>query len=151
MRWVVFAIVLAGAADARAGNDLENWLVGPVFAIQIGGHPNSRGVIGVEGGGGYGPERFNVGFEHRGDGKTFAYADIDPWYLLGGTLGFGFDSDGKVEPVVGVWEGLPLNHAGSCEGWHPQLSISAGYRYTGVHELYVSIKAGEMNGNVCFD
>ena len=57
----------------------------------------------------------------------------------------------KIAPVLGIWEGLPLDNHGGCSGWHDQITISGGYRYTGVHELYLTIKAGMMNGNVCFD
>jgi len=150
MRLVVFAILLAGAADARADGNLENWLIGPVIGFQLGGHSPSPVVIGFEGGGGYGPERFNLGFEHRA-GKSFGYAEIDPWYLLGGSLGAGVDSDGEMHPVLGIWEGLPIGTHEPCSGWHPQISVAAGYRYTGVHEVYLTVKAGEMNGSLCWD
>lgn len=150
MRLVVVVLALVVAAPpAHAGNNLASWLVGPVLGVRLGGGPGSHLVIGFEGGGGYGPERFNLGFEHR-EGKDVGYVEIDPWYIVGGTLGIGLDSDGKAVPVLGVWEGMPLN-SGPCDGWHDQLTISGGYRYTGVHEMYVTVKAGRMDGSFCFD
>lgn len=144
---VVVALALA-PATASAEN-LENWLVGPLVGVRLGGPPGNRLVLGIEGGYGLGPERFNLGFEHRD--KMFYYAEIDPWYIVGGTFGIGVDEDSHIKPVLGVWEGLPLTMDAPCSGWHTQVSISAGYRYTGAHELYLSLKAGRMDGNFCFN
>ena len=49
-----------------------------------------------------------------------------------------------------MWEGLPLTGNPSCTSWHQEITISGGYRYTGAHELYVTMKAGWMEGDVCF-
>lgn len=148
MRAGIIALCLVWSGTASAGDNLANWLAGPVVGVVLGGH--GGGVIGVEGGGGYGPERFNLGFEHRGN-IEMAYVEVDPWYLVGGTFGIGVQSDGETKPVLGVWEGLPLQLGTGCTGWRQVLVISGGYRYTGVHELYASIKAGWMDGTVCFD
>ena len=94
---VVGCLLCSGAA--HAGNDLENWMLGPVFGVVLGSHGGT--VVGVEGGGGYGPERFNLGFEHRGT-IEMGYVEVDPWYLVGGTFGVGVQSDSKVEPVLGL-------------------------------------------------
>jgi hypothetical protein len=151
MRIVLSVVVLLSSARAEA-DDLLNVLIGPVFGIRLGGHDGPRGVFGVEGGVGVGPERINVGFEYRDD-KLFGYGELDPWFLVGGTLGVGVDSDGEVHPVLGVWEGIPLKLP-ECElpegEWGTAVSLSGGYRFTGVHELYVSIKAGQSQ-RVCFN
>jgi hypothetical protein len=154
MRWLVAVVLMVASTSAHAGNDLANWLVGPVIGVQISGRGGV--VLGIEGGGGYGPERFNLGFEHRYavDHGTveMGYIEVDPWYILGGTAGIGVQSDGKVEPVLGVWEGLPLSESNvPCSGWHTQVTISGGYRYTGAHELYLTVKAGYMDGKFCID
>jgi hypothetical protein len=150
MRALVLVGMIYACAMPRlaAADDLANWLIGPVFGLRLDGP--GGGTIGLEGGYGFGPERLNLGFEYRAQ-KAFYYAEVDPWYILGGTLGVGVDEDGKSSPVLGVWEGLPLTTGGSCSGWHNQVTIAGGYRYTGVHELYLTVKAGMMDGNVCFD
>jgi hypothetical protein len=151
MRRLGIAVLLVWiGGDARADDSLQNWLVGPVIGVQLGGHPKSTLVIGIEGGGGFGPERITLGFEHR-DTVEVGYIELDPWYIVGGTLGIGVDSTGKTVPVLGVWEGLPLAAGNqSCSSWHQEITISGGYRYTGAHELYVTMKAGYMEGDVCF-
>jgi hypothetical protein len=145
---VILAVVLAPGIAAA---DTENWLAGPLLGVRLGAGPGSALVFGVEGGLGVGPERFNLGFEHRSQ-KMFYYGEIDPWYVLGGTFGFGADEDGEVHPVLGVWEGLPILPKNlPCSGWFNLVTLSGGYRYTGVHELYLSVKAGRMNGSICFN
>jgi hypothetical protein len=145
---VVIGLLVGGTANA-GGSNLANWLVGPVVGVRLGGKGGL--VLGFEGGGGYGPERVNLGFEHRPDDTTMGYIEVDPWYIVGGTLGFGVQNDGKVQPVLGFWEGLPLAASSTaCDGWRRIITISGGYRYTGVHELYLSLKAGWMDGDVCF-
>lgn len=145
---VILAVVLTPQIAAADG---ENWLVGPLLGVRLGGGPGSALVLGVEGGFGLGPERFNLGFEHRSE-KMFYYGEVDPWYILGGSFGFGADEDGHVHPVLGVWEGLPIPLSDPpCSGWFKLVTVSGGYRYTGVHELYLSVKAGMMNGFICFD
>ena len=149
---VLLALCVPNIAHAEDG-DLTNFLVGPVLGVRIGGGEpgTSPLILGVEGGAGYGPERFNLGFEHRSD-HDFGYVEFDPWYILGGSFGFGVNENGETNGVIGVWEGLPImGNDASCSGWHSSVTISGGYRYTGVHELYVSVKAGQMRGNICFD
>jgi hypothetical protein len=151
MRILAIAVALLLASSARAEADATNWLIGPVFGIRLGSSDGSTGVIGVEGGVGTGPERINLGFEHRA-GKTLGYIEVDPWLFIGGTLGFGIDSDGDTQPVIGLWEGVPLKLPSCGIGYHQYgttVSIAAGYRYTGVHELYVTIKAG-VSQPICF-
>ena len=149
MRTAVVVLSLFWYGTASAGDSLANWLAGPVVGVVLGAH--GGGMIGVEGGGGYGPERFNLGFEHRGT-LEMGYLEVDPWWIVGGTFGVGVQNDGKVEPVLGAWEAVPLYMSStSCTGWRQVVVLSGGYRYTGVHELYLSLKAGWMNGTVCFD
>jgi hypothetical protein len=148
MRLVAVIVVAAAAvavAPSPAHADEEwNWLVGPVLGIRLGGpSEGSRAIYGVEGGAGLGPERINVGVTRRLD-QTFGYVELDPWYIIGGSLGFGAEFEsGEVFPVLGVWEGIPIKYpdcAGS--GLHPAVTLAAGYRWTGVHELYLTVKAG---------
>ena len=138
------------ALEPVAHADVANYLVGPVLGIRLGGPPGDRLIVGVEGGVGVGPERINLGFTNRLD-KMFYYVEIDPWYIVGATLGVGIDSDGKASGVVGVWEGLPLVFP-NCEGsgYFRAVTISGGYRYTGVHELYLTPKAG-VSEDICLD
>jgi hypothetical protein len=142
MRTFLLALALLIVSSSRAdADDGTNWLIGPVLGIRLGNHAGSSGVIGIEGGVGSGPQRLNLGFEHRDD-KLFSYLEIDPWLLLGASLGFGVDSDGEPHPVIGVWEGMLIGGFGCSDKPDKQVTIAAGYRYTGVHELYVTAKAG---------
>lgn len=146
MRQLIVAVVILATPRLALAEELENWLIGPLIGIRLGG--SGGGVFGVEGGYGLGPERINLGFTHRAD-KMFYYVELDPWFYVGGTLGVGVEEDGRIRPVLGVWEGIPLNNTGNCDGWHSQVTLAGGYRYTGVHELYITLKAGKMNGNFC--
>lgn len=138
------------AAPVSARADDVNWLVGPVLGIRLGGPAEgSRAIYGIEGGVGLGPERANVGFTRRLD-ETFVYAELDPWLYVGGTLGVGAVAEtGQIFPVLGVWEGIPLVYPacedegeGEGDGMYPTVTLAGGYRWTGVHELYVTMKAG---------
>lgn len=143
-------LAIAVPSTARADDEL-NYLVGPVLGVRLGGPEGNRGIWGLEGGVGWGPERINAGVTHRLD-TLFGYVELDPWYILGGSLGFGVDAnDGKVYPVVGLWEGIPLKYP-DCDGpgLHDAVTIAAGYRWTGVHELYVTVKAGK-GPDFCWD
>lgn len=137
-------LLLVAMSSTRADADSLSWMAGPVLGFRLGAAPGPRGVFGVEGGAGWGPHRLNLGFEHR-DHKQLGYLEFDPWFLLGASMGFGVDSDGEPQIVLGIWEGLPigLERALACtDQYSAQATISAGYRYTGVHELYVTVKAG---------
>ncbi|HZJ67761.1 MAG TPA: hypothetical protein VFD36_29860 [Kofleriaceae bacterium] len=156
MRSLVIGVLCIASSDAVAGDsrdaDLDNVMVGPVFGIRLGGPPTaSRGVLGFEGGIGKGPERINLGFEHRGD-TSFAYIELDPWLFVGASLGLGVDSNGETHPVLGLWEGFPVVYPGY--GCNPDetrgiVTVALGYRYTGIHELYMTIKAG-VSEPLCF-
>jgi hypothetical protein len=140
------ALVVAAGAPVRAENNIMNLLVGPVLGFRLSGGGDDHAVFGLEGGAGWGPERINLGVEHRAD-RWLYYAELDPWLLLGGSFGFGVDSEGEVHNIVGVWEGIPvgcefLHHHVGCPGLLSAFTISGGLRYTGVLELYVSVKAG---------
>ncbi|HUS28619.1 MAG TPA: hypothetical protein VMZ53_08920 [Kofleriaceae bacterium] len=154
MRLVVLAVVLVAvfASPARADDgDLLNYSIGPVFGIKLSG-PGDWPVIGIEGGVGYGPERINVGFEHRSD-HDVGYIELDPWYLIGASIGFTVNEKNETTGLFGLWEGLPLKgmDRGSCYGWRNMVTIAGGYRYTGVHELFVTVKGGRIDGQLCFD
>ncbi|HEX7840059.1 MAG TPA: hypothetical protein VF469_21430 [Kofleriaceae bacterium] len=150
MRVLMIAIALLLVSSPRAEADGVNILAGPIFGLQFGGSTDSHSVFGIEGGVGLGPERANLGFEYR-DRKSFGYVELDPWFILGVSLGAGIDSDGELHPVGGVWEGLPIKYP-NCDSsttkYQAAVTLSAGYRYTGVHELYLSVKAG-VSQNLC--
>ena len=156
---LVPTLLLLASPRARADNGIDNWLVGPILGIQIGsasGHPEFG--LGIEGGAGLGPERLNLGFEWRtGPEGGLAYIQLEPWYWVGGTFGVGVDTHGAPHPVVGLWEGLPLKVPGCAwQDTHgatqlgPAVTLAAGYRFTGVHELYFSVKAGGSQ-SLCLD
>lgn len=153
---IIFVMLCIVSGDAAAGDprdaDLDNVMVGPLFAIRLGGPPGgTRGVLGFEGGIGKGPERINLGFEYRGD-TSFGYIELDPWLFVGASLGLGVDSNGESHPVLGVWEGFPVVYPGY--GCNPDdarriVTIAMGYRYTGIHEIYMTVKAG-VSEPLCF-
>lgn len=148
---LALAVVAAVAAPARADNDLHNFLIGPVFGVRLSGPSGDVGVIGIEGGVGWGPERFNLGFVHRA-GRELYYVEIDPWLYLGGSFGFGVDSEGEGHGIIGVWEGLPIagDFLHRCpRGYASAVTVAAGLRFTGVLELYATVKAG-VSQAICF-
>src|SRR6185436_16758504 len=101
MKHALLAILVAAAFAAPARADgLANVLVGPVVGIQLSGR--GGGVIGFEGGVGLGPERINLGFEHRSD-RDLYYLEFDPWLYIGGSFGFGIDSAGQPQGIIGLW------------------------------------------------
>lgn len=142
---IALLAVAVATPDARAEGtlcDIVNLSGGPVLGVAFGGGSSGGTVVvGLEGGVGCGPERLNLGFEHRA-GKGFGYIELDPWLFAGGSLGLGVDTDGAIQPVIGVWEGMPVTHVGCGKSWTPVATFSAGYRYTGVHEVYVTLKTG---------
>lgn len=146
------AATLAIAAPARADRgDLRNALIGPVIGLRLSGPDGDAGVYGVEGGLGIGPERFNVGFVHRADRELY-YVEFDPWLWVGGSLGLGVDSAGEPHGIVGLWEGFPVagNALHDCPtGFSSVVTLAGGIRYTGVVELYVTLKAG-VSESFCF-
>jgi len=156
MQRAIFALAIVAAlpAPARSDDNLNNFLIGPVFGIQLTGPGPKGGVLGVEGGIGWGPERFNLGFEHRA-GRELYYVEIDPWLYIGGSFGLGVDSEGESHGIIGMWEGLPVAgeflHSHSCPlgDYASAVTIAAGLRYTGVLELYATIKAG-VSQPICF-
>jgi len=148
MRMMVMVVSILVVSSTRVDAEGKNWLVGPVLGIRLGGQAGSRGVLGIEGGVGIGPERVNLGVEHR-DGKLFGYLELDPWLLIGASIGLGVDSDGQVHPVLGAWEAIAAKLENDpCYSGHydATVTVAVGYRYTGVHELYVTVKAGGAQG-----
>lgn len=148
---VVGSVVAALGAPAHADNELRNVLVGPVLGIRLSGPDGDRGVIGLEGGFGWGPERINLGFVHRADRELY-YVELDPWLWVGGSFGLGVDSAGESHGIIGLWEGIPI--AGEAlhrcpSGMSSIVTLAGGLRYTGVLELYVTLKAGASEP-VCF-
>lgn len=144
--------VLAGLVTPVEADvpEATNVMVGPILGLRLGGPSGSRAILGIEGGAGWGPERVNAGFTRRLD-TSFLYVELSPWLYVGASLGVGVDSDERVFPVLGLWEGLPITYP-DCgdKGWQPVVTISAGYRYTGVHELYLAPKAGTIfDGGIC--
>jgi len=159
--------ILSVAPPARANDDdLMNLLAGPIIGIYFAPKhspaelvrpsdpmplQDSSGahlLLGFEGGVGAGPERVNVGGTARA-GEHFFYVELDPWLYVGGSLGVGVGGSSGVHPVLGVWDGFPASLP-DCNRTDWILTLSAGYRYTGVHELYFAPKLGRANG-LCFD
>ena len=123
-----------------------------MLGYRIGYAPGSRLIVGAELGAGFGPERLNIGVTRRLN-TSFAYIEIDPWYLVGASLGVGVDEDGEAHPIIGLWEGLPIMYP-TCDysdpDLEPVLTLSIGYRYTGVHEIYLAPKVGAgSQGQFC--
>jgi hypothetical protein len=148
---VVLGAIAALGAPAHADNELRNILVGPVLGIRLSGPDGDHGVIGLEGGVGWGPERINLGFVHRADRELY-YVELDPWLWVGGSFGLGVDSAGEPHGIIGLWEGIPiageaLHHCAS--GMSSIVTLAGGLRYTGVFELYLTVKAGASEP-VCF-
>lgn len=155
MRHVVLVVLLvaAFASPVRAEDgDLLNFSIGPVVGLKLSGKGDHPFIVGFEGGVGYGPERINLGFEHRADHDA-GYVELDPWYIVGGTIGVAIDDENVTHAVAGVWEGFPVAglDGGNCGDWRSVVTLAGGYRYTGVHELFVTIKAGRIHGTLCFD
>jgi hypothetical protein len=150
MRAAAAAALLAAFAGRAAAKDPESWLAGPIIGVRLGAEDgHSRGIIGLEGGYGIGPERVNGGGEWR-DGVGFFYLQLDPWLYVGGTLGVGVDARGEAHGVLGVWEGSPVVYPSSCDHFGATVTAAAGLRWTGVLELYLTVKAG-ASVPVCFD
>jgi len=156
--WLAAAAVFAAIAGARAtdaqadGYEL-NYLAGPIFGITVGNRSGEAGgLIGLEAGAGWGPERVNIGAVRRDD-ENFGYLELDPWYVVGASFGLGVGSETGPHSVVGLWEGIPLNPDDLCKGDDDRVTmftIAAGYRYTGLHEFYLTPKVG-TGPSICFD
>jgi YHS domain-containing protein len=151
MKLVLGALLTTLAPTAAwADDDGTNVMIGPVLGLRLREPAGGRAILGVEGGGGWGPERINLGVTRR-LGRTFSYLELSPWLYVGASLGVGVDSAGEIHGVIGLWEGLPLVYP-ECgdHGWQPVVTLSVGYRYTGVHELYAAPKLGWINdGAIC--
>jgi hypothetical protein len=146
------AIVAATAGNAHADLEEMNYLAGPVIGFSFGNRSGTGGgLLGLEAGAGWGPERVNIGIEHRDD-ESFGYLELDPWYVVGASLGLGVGSETGPQPVLGLWEGIPLTD-NLCRGEDDRITmftIAAGYRFTGVHEFYITPKVG-TGPSICFD
>jgi len=148
---LVVVMMVAGTAHADLCSDANgrNILVGPILGWKPGG--KSGLIVGVEGGVGCGTMRLNAGFEYR-DHKGLTYVEFDPWFLLGASFGLGVDTDGELTGIIGTWEAVPLVYQTCRHDTQTIAMLSFGYRYTGVHELYISVKAGELAGDSgCLD
>lgn len=141
---LAIAVMLAATSIARAdsGED-ENFLVGPVLGIGFSRASGATPLFGIEGGGGIAAERANVGLEYRTN-TLIAYVELDPWFVVGGSLGVAFERNNDVHPVIGLWEGYPLAVSAPCGNrkWAFLATFSAGIRYTGSWEVYVAPKVG---------
>lgn len=153
-RAIALVIVLATPAFADDNGEMPfNALVGPILGVHWGGGQPRGVAVGLEGGIGVAPLlRVNLGFEHRVDGM-FYYGELDPWFAVGVSLGVGRDGSGRSEGIIGVWEGVPLRLPKNCaheDELGGAATLALGYRYNGVHEVYVTLKAGVTEG-MCFD
>jgi hypothetical protein len=145
----VLVLCAQARADARDG---KNVLIGPVLGLRLGGPPGDPLILGVEGGFGKGPERLNLGFTRRLDHQLY-YLEVDPWFIIGASFGWGIDSNGEGHGIIGLWEGWPIAGDVPCAGedWYRIATLAGGYRYTGVHELYITVKAGMTESWGCLD
>lgn len=155
MRSLAIAALVLVATPAYAEDSSDdavfNALAGPVLGLHWGGGRPAGLAAGLEGGVGWAPwVRVNLGFEQRGDGPWF-YGSVDPWFLVGATVGYGRYGHGRGDGMVGLWEGIPLAAPGCGDhGLGAAASLAIGYRYNGVHELYATIKGG-ISERVCID
>lgn len=153
MRWglvlagVIAALAAMSSRAARADHKFPtSQMVGPLFGIAWGGDEKREPHLtaGIEGGIGLHELLvFNAGATWRGD-ELFSYVELDGWFFLGGTLGFGHGTRTGSQAVLGVWEMLPYVKEidGGCDD-ATLVVFSAGYRWTGMHELYVTGKYGD--------
>jgi len=73
------AIAGTTAIDAHADENELNYLAGPVLGFTFGDRSGAGGgLLGLEAGAGWGPERVNIGIEQRDD-ESFGYVELDPW------------------------------------------------------------------------
>lgn len=141
----VMSVLALSRGDARAEPELPtSKLIGPLFGIAWGPKHQAHPTLGVEGGIGIDELLvFNVGSTWRGD-ELFSYAELDGWFFLGGTFGYGHGTRDGWQPVVGLWEPLPFVKEIDPGCDEARLVVfSAGYRYTGLHEIYVTAKYGD--------
>ncbi len=150
-RAVIGLVLVAAACPPARADELRNYLIGPVLGIRLSGPPGDAGVLGVEGGIGWGPERINIGFEHRANRELY-YLELDPWYVVGGSFGFGVDDTGVPHGIIGLWEGIPLRGVLDCPsgGFARAATLAVGIRYSGFVELYLTVKAG-VSEKLCFN
>lgn len=152
---IVVAVLVVTRTEARADVESLNLFAGPVLGLRLGDPPGGRLIVGFEGGPGASIVRLNLGVTRR-LGHQLYYAELDPWFFVGGSLGVGVDSRGTAHPVLGLWEGVPLTldafHRCDTTGdLRRAATLAVGYRWTGVHELYVTVKAGVTQGFGCLD
>ncbi|MBZ0237063.1 MAG: hypothetical protein K8M05_32335 [Deltaproteobacteria bacterium] len=138
------SVLAAAAAPARAEPQFpESKLVGPLLGIAWGNGHAAHPTLGVEGGIGLDEVIIlNAGSTWRG-GELFSYLELDGWFFLGATAGYGHGTRDGWQAVVGVWEPLPPKVLeGGCDDARV-VAFSVGYRYTGLHELYFTAKYGD--------
>jgi len=140
-------------APRAAIADHEEWprsaLLGPVIGVSWGQGNKAHPTLGLEGGIGLHELAYlNAGIT-GGDDEVFSYVELDGWYAVGATVGVGHGTERGVQPVLGVWEALPMILEETCDT-ATVIAFSAGYRWTGKHELYVAAKYGDT-WNFCFD
>jgi hypothetical protein len=142
---LVALLALTSPPAARAEPEFPtSKLIGPLFGIAWGPKHRAHLTGGIEGGIGIDELLvFNVGSTWRGD-ELFSYVELDGWYLVGGTVGVGHGTRDGWQPVVGVWEPLPYFEEVDPGCDDAELIVfSVGYRYTGLHEVYVTGKYGD--------
>lgn len=138
-------ILLAAPAVARADDDDDlprSVSAGPTLGISWGQGVKPHLIVGLEAGVGlhlllYG----NAGITYRNE-ELFSYAELDGWFAVGGTFGFGYGTRSEWQAVAGIWEAVPITDNGACSK-RQIVSLSFGYRWTGLHEIYAATKYGE--------
>lgn len=149
------AILLAAPAVAHADHEDEDGefpssaSAGPTVGISWGTGVPAHLIVGLEAGVGFNALLYaNGGVTYRNH-ELFSYVELDGWFLVGGTLGFGYGTFSEWQAVAGIWEALPLSDNGPCSKTQI-VSVSFGYRWTGLHEIYVAGKYGEYE-DFCWD
>jgi hypothetical protein len=88
----------------------------------------------------------------RRGADAFAYLELDPWFVVGASVGVGVGTESGWRPIIGVWEGIPLNElcpGATSSGGTTLITISVGVRWAGATELFVGPKIGWMRRKVC--
>jgi hypothetical protein len=146
--------MMVAARPARAEHEGEydfptSASAGPTVGISWGRGVKAHPIFGFEAGIGFHPLLYgNAGVTYRNH-ELFSYAELDGWYLIGATVGFGYGTWSEWQAVAGVWEPLPVVDNGPCSR-KEMVVVSFGYRWTGLHEVYAAGKYGEYEG-FCID
>jgi hypothetical protein len=84
------------------------------------------------------------------DAKFHHYLAYEPWFLVGGTIGFAVNDSDKAQVMYGAWEGLPTDFDQVEKSPGPQWmgTITVGWRAFGAkeHSIYFTPKLWWYHG-----